>query len=295
MPIGSPDNVAGRPPVTIASFEFLGFAAVVALLYAAAPGLRWRQALLLVANLGFLATFAASPAMFLPLASFLAVSYGGLLLVMATRNARLHFAVIVIVIAMFFWLKRYSFLPTATFLPFAYTTIGLSYIFFRNLHLLIDAHELANEGAEQERIGLVSFLNYTLNFTSLVSGPIQLFQSYARDQLQPDVPPLDWIAVGNAIERIAVGFFKVIVLGAFLYAVYREALAALGTDSGPDTNIRNAMLVSVGYTLYPLLQFFRVYRYRDRCGTISIGCGCRKTSIIRFLPPVSSISGTAGI
>ena len=218
--------------MTIASFPFLAFAAVVALLYRLAPGLWWRQALMLAANLAFLATFAGSPVMFLPLLAFMAASYAGLRFITATRSGWPHGGVIVCIVLMFFWLKRYSFLPPETWLPFTYTTIGLSYIFFRCLHLLIDAHELAGEPPEYGAIGPVAFLNYTLNFTSLVSGPIQLFEDYARDQLRPAKPPLEWADSGIAIERIAIGIFKVVVLSAILDAMHREALTVLPVSLG---------------------------------------------------------------
>lgn len=241
--------------MTIASLPFLGFAAAVALLYAIAPNLWWRQTLMLVANFAFLSTFAASPAMFVPLFGFLAASYGGLRLIMTTRSNRLQIAVIVGIVVLFFWLKRYSFLPPQSFLPFVYTTIGLSYIFFRNLHLLIDAYEAAGSTTGQVRVGPVAFLNYTLNFTSLVSGPIQLFEDYAADQLRVDKPPFDWIDAGIAVERIVVGLFKVIVLGAVLNSVHHDGLAALPLSSSLADRLAQSLLVSVGYTFYLYCNF----------------------------------------
>ena len=42
-------------------------------------------------------------------------------------------------LAVFLWLKRYSFIPEALLLPPGTMTVGLSYIFFRVMHLVIDA------------------------------------------------------------------------------------------------------------------------------------------------------------
>ena len=55
-------------------------------------------------------------------------------------------ALLVVTLAAFFWLKRYSFVPNRTFLPFPYVTVGLSYVFFRVVHLIIDSHQGAIEG-----------------------------------------------------------------------------------------------------------------------------------------------------
>jgi len=87
------------------------------------------------------------------------------------------------------------------FLKFPYVTIGLSYVFFRVLHLIIDAHQKSVGSA----VSAIDYANYTLNFTSLVSGPIQRFQDYHRMQNGPPLA-LDEAVVGQALERIALGY-----------------------------------------------------------------------------------------
>lgn len=246
--------------MTIASLPFLGFAALVALIYTVVPGLRYRQAAMLLANLCFLGTFISMPLAALPFAGFMLASYAALRLIMARRAGRGYVVILIAIIALFFWLKRYSFLPTASFLPFSYSTIGLSYIFFRTLHLLIDAHDGAFETLEvgsraPGRVGLVAFLNYTLNFTTLVSGPIQLFPDYAGDHLRRELPSFGWDDFGVAIERIAIGMFKVIVLAAILNAMHHNTLAALPTASSLGERVGEGLLLSVGYTLYLYCNF----------------------------------------
>ena len=233
--------------MTIASFPFLAFVALAALLHAAAPGARVKQLAMLAANLVFLSTFASAPAAFVPLFGFLAAAYGGLRSMGATRSRPARMAIIAVILIGFFWLKRYSFLPSATFLPFSYTTIGLSYIFFRVMHLLIDA---SSEDGEPKRIGVLAFANYTLNFTTLVSGPIQLFQDFAAAPL-----PFGWADFGFATERIALGFFKVIVLAAILNTVHLDGLAALPAAATPAERVHAALLLSVGYTFYLYCNF----------------------------------------
>jgi alginate O-acetyltransferase complex protein AlgI len=260
VPARAATGSAGRVAVTIASLPFLAFAAMVALAHALLPGTWWRQALMLGANLAFLSTFGASPVVFLPFAAFMLLGYAGLRLIMATRAPALHGMVIAGVVVVFFWLKQYSFLPAGSFLAFSYTTIGLSYIFFRILHMLIDARDGAlvaagREGTGQDAPGIVAFLNYTLNFTSLVSGPIQTFQSYAADQLDEPPPPLGWPDIGRAIERIALGLFKVIVLATILNAVHRESLAALPAAAGTIAPVRLVFVLGISYTFYLYCNF----------------------------------------
>src|ERR1019366_3087392 len=103
------------------------------------------------------------------------------------------------------WLKKYTFLPEGIFLHAPYFTLGLSYIFFRVLHVLIET----GDGAETRHISLGAYLLYTLNFTTLVSGPIQRYDEFARDQFATEPPPLGLRIVGLQLERIVRGFFKV--------------------------------------------------------------------------------------
>jgi alginate O-acetyltransferase complex protein AlgI len=246
--------------MTIASLPFLGFVAVVALAWWISRGPRARQTVMLVANLAFASTFFAAPLAALPLAGFLAAGYGGFLLVRRDRSRTPFVVVLVVVISLFFWLKQYGFVPAASFLPFAYSTIGLSYIFFRTLHVIIDAHDGAFDGEDMGNgpdglIGPVAFVNYTLNFTSLVSGPIQLFGDYAADQLHANRTPFAWETLGIAIERIAVGFFKVTVLGTILFAVHQNALAGLPAATGFNERVVAVLTIGVGYTFYLYCNF----------------------------------------
>jgi alginate O-acetyltransferase complex protein AlgI len=251
--------------MTIASLPFLAFAVLVAVVHGVLPGLRARQTLLLVANFFFVSTFVPTLLAALPLAGFVAAGYGGYLIVRRNRSRPPFVAVLALVVALFFWLKHYSFVPAATFLPFAYSTIGLSYIFFRTLHVIIDTHDgafdgldLAGEdrgGGPDDRIGPVAYLNYTLNFTSLVSGPIQLFGDYAADQLRANRPRFTWVNLGVAIERIAIGFFKVTVLATILFAVHQNNLASLPTSASLQERVSTVLLIGVGYTLYLYCNF----------------------------------------
>lgn len=122
---------------------------------------------------------------------------------------------------------------------------GQAGIFFRVMHVVIDAHG----GDLPDRVPPVAYLNYVLNFTSLVSGPIQRYPDYAATQLQADRPPLDWLIAGRACERIVIGLFKVVVLAAILYALYRRSLAEFAEQAGFAGHVLTALEIAVGYTV----------------------------------------------
>jgi alginate O-acetyltransferase complex protein AlgI len=233
----------------IASLQFLAFALIAAL----AANLLWpsflRHFAFLALNLWFLTSFTPSLAALFPLFGFLLAGYAAVRLL--DRPSPFLFRLFLgAIVLSFFWLKKYSFLPSMLFLDVSYTTIGLSYIFFRVAHMIIDA----NDGTLPKRVSLIAYLNYTLNFTTLVSGPIQRFQDFARSQ-SAERPPLDWIVAGQAVERIALGFFKVIVLGTILFAVHQQVLAALPEAARLTARIEIVLAIVVSYAVYLYFNF----------------------------------------
>ena len=157
------------------------------------------------------------------------------------------------------WLKRYLFIPHAILITSPYVAIGLSYVFFRVLHLVIDGWEAAPAGVE----GVASYVNYTLNFTSLVSGPIQRYEDYRDQEVAP--MPLDIAVVGGAIERIVIGFFKVYIVSSLLQNLQHAQLQAF--SSAQETLSKTEHLALLIAT-YPVFLFFNFSGYTD----FVIGC-----------------------
>src|SRR5262249_13842074 len=149
-------------------------------------------------------------------------------------------------IVTFTWLKQYTFIPASLFLNYPYLMLGLSYIFFRVLHLIIDARNRALP----EKITLVSYLNYVLNFTTLISGPIQRYQEFAETQVAMAPLPLSIFVVGQALERIIIGFFKVNVLSLFLSMLQTSALTSLSSGRADDDHVWPAIVTAAAYPLY---------------------------------------------
>jgi D-alanyl-lipoteichoic acid acyltransferase DltB (MBOAT superfamily) len=226
----------------------------------------WRQIVLLAASIGFLGFFSHRPAEFIPLAAFLLFGFLSLLLMQAGAT-RLFVPLLIVGIASFIWLKKYAFIPSLLFLHTTYVTLGLSYIFFRVLHLVIDAR--APHSTLDRKISFVSYLNYTLNFTTLVSGPIQRYNQFASMQLASAPLPLNIFIAGEALERIIVGIFKVNVLSVLLLMMHSSAvdsLAAVHTFTGRV------------FTAVTIVGVYPFYIYCNFSGYIDIVIG-----IARFL------------
>lgn len=233
-----------------ASFQFVFFGLAVAILSNVRRSHIWRSVVLMVASVVFLGLLAHNAIAVLPLICSLLLGYAGLFLIQRgwTKAALLGIASVVLV---YVWLKKYTFLPEGVFLHSPYFTLGLSYIFFRILHLLFEARD----SREKQNIGLGAYLLYTLNFTTLVSGPIQRYDEFARDQFAAEPIPLGIRVVGLQFERIIRGLFKVNVLATLLSMVHSDALAQMTQALPPSLKALAALKLAVVYPLFLYANF----------------------------------------
>jgi alginate O-acetyltransferase complex protein AlgI len=232
------------------SIQFVLFGLVAALISNLSRSRVWRSAVLFFASLIFLGLLARNPIAFVPLAGFLLLGYAGLLIV-ERGGSRWLVACLISVILAYAWLKKYTVFPGGTFLRFPYLTVGLSYIFFRVLHLIIDT----GEGDERRHIGSGAYLLYTLNFTTLVSGPIQRYDDFSRDQFADEPIKLGSGIVGLQLERIVRGFFKVNVLAMLLHGIQEDALAQLSQPLPVPLKMFAAFRLAVVYPFFLYANF----------------------------------------
>ena len=234
----------------VPSFEFLAFATAVALVLGISAKPLWRRSVLVAANLGFILTFTHDPLQLAPFAMLLVLGFAGVKLMEAYKRQPAFAVLVVALLSAFCWLKNYSFVPHGLFLPFAYLTVGMSYVFFRVLHLVIDAYQESLPAP----VGVFAYISYTLNFTSFLAGPIQFYKDYLRtESQQPAV--LDEPSVGRALERIIVGFFKVAIVSPLLLLAHAACVAALSTDALFADRVLHAALVLAIFPFYLYANF----------------------------------------
>jgi len=248
-----------------ASINFLMFGAAVALLWNLSRALAWRRFILLAASLVFL-YFCTRGESLLPFVGFLVLGYLGLKIIQAAPG-RLTTLLVSITLLVFVWLKRYTFLPPQTFLRFPYAVLGLSYILFRVLHLFEDT----SSGAIEEPVGLIAFLTYSLNFTTLVAGPIQRYQEF--DKTVREARRLSIVRAGRALERIIVGYFKANVAALVFSTLQAGAVSRVLAGSSPQTRVLSAAVAMAGYAFFLYCNF---------SGYIDIVVGLAKLMDIRL-------------
>jgi alginate O-acetyltransferase complex protein AlgI len=234
----------------VPSLPFLVFALIGALAFNLWSNKLFAQIVMLAMNVAFFCFFVRGFWSAVPYSGFLALGYVFVTLLTRRANRGLFNVALVLTILSFFWLKRYAFIPSFTFPSFDYTTIGLSYVFFRVLHLVIDA----GQGALTERISPLSYINYTLNFTSLVSGPIQLYPDYRRSVVEQRYP-LDLLVIGQAVERIVVGFFKVVVISRVLHTFQTDLITNLDPHGSFWNRTFDCALIGACYPFFLYTNF----------------------------------------
>jgi D-alanyl-lipoteichoic acid acyltransferase DltB (MBOAT superfamily) len=238
-----------------AGFQFVLFGLTAAAISNFSRSSVWRSVVLFVTSIVFLGLLAHSLTAFLPLIGFLLLGYGCLLLLERGWPRALPW-ILATVIFIYIWLKKYTFLPEALFLHSSYLTLGLSYIFFRVLQLLIET----GGNREKPRIGAGAYLLYTLNFTTFISGPIQRYEAFAEDQFATEPIPLGWCVIGLQLERIVRGFFKVNVLSMLFNTLRVDALAQMYQPLPASLKLYAAFRLSL---IYPLFLYANFSGYID--------------------------------
>ncbi len=118
-----------------------------------------------------------SPEQLGPMFGFLVLGYAATRWVARWRKPWVLGWTISLLVASFVVLKRYTFLPSQVDLPFIYLQVGLSYVLFRIMQMVIDSAG----GEDEARLGPLDFINFACNFLCFVSGPIQRSNEYRAD------------------------------------------------------------------------------------------------------------------
>lgn len=236
--------------------SFIAFVIVVALLTSAiettattnaAPALR--GLLMALANAVFILSYVDDAQQLVPLAGFLLLCFVAVEGVRRSGSRASLWIGVVVIVASFVVLKKFSFLGPLV-LPFPYLIIGLSYVLFRVLHLMIDA----KQGELDRAVGPLAFFNYTCSFLTFIAGPIQRYPDFAAQARRPLA--LNDDRVFGAFARIIEGFVKVGVVSAiFKYLFDHLAGRVLDANGVPPTLVGVCLGAAVCYTVYLYANF----------------------------------------
>lgn len=235
----------------------LALALGAAVLHAVArPGAK--RLLLSAFNLAFLATFLPNRASAAWLAAAILASYG--VLVLARRGAprAVLVALAACLIGGFLVAKKYVFI--APFVPrsvlaHSIELIGLSYMLFKLLHVLVDVAE-----RQPLALDLYTYASYQLAFFTLIAGPIQRYEEFHAFWWSMGDEPLTADASLEAWDRVFTGMLKMGVVGTAAYAVYTSASEGFLTAGSTGALVlRFAAL----FYAYPVYLYFNFSGYTD--------------------------------
>jgi alginate O-acetyltransferase complex protein AlgI len=248
----------------ITSFSFVGFVAVVVIVFHLTQSRGYQLSIIAIANLAFIGTYITEPQQIVPLFVFLILGYAVVEFARKRRSAIVAGTGIGMILTTYVYLKKFSFVDFGVSLPFPYLVVGLSYILFRILHLVIDACG----GHLPGRIKPLVFFNYTCNFLSFISGPIQLYHGFTQSlEARKDSVSAD--TVFRAFQRIISGYVKVIfVSGVADYLFSSASKRVLTPDLAPE-GWHFVLAYGVSATTYTIYLYYNFSGYMD----IVISCG----------------------
>jgi alginate O-acetyltransferase complex protein AlgI len=240
--------------MSFTSLTFLGFVVVVVLLVNSTRNARVRAWLMFAANVVFLASYADRPIELVPLLGFLALGFGCVEVLRRTRSSALLWVGLAVVLGTFVTLKKYAFVPEQLTLHAIYQVVGLSYVLFRVLHLMIDA----KQGELLAPIPPLAFFNFTASFLTLTAGPIQRYKEFETESRAAPERELTEPTAYAAFARIIKGFLKIAVVSAvFNYvfaAVSARVLGGTATLSWPQL-LATYGTSAVSYTVFLYANF----------------------------------------
>lgn len=174
------------------------------------------------------------------LLGFSAIGFAGLQLVARGYRAGLAIGVGGLLL-LFIVLKKYSFLPEALTPAHLPVAIGLSYVLFRLIHLLVE------HGADADtRPGLLRHLGYTLSAHALVSGPFQRYDEYEeiRERATRHEPL-------PAMARFVDGLLKVVIVAPLVQGLH----AALERHGAGPLGYAVLLVAALVWVVYMYFNF----------------------------------------
>lgn len=183
----------------------------------------------------------------LGMASTLALCVAGFACaVFVRRNPRWLWLAVAALTLAFIYARNYSFLGLVLPEGFRTTllaTAGLSFLFFKILHVVIDT------GGGTIELSFWRYLTYCLNFTTFLLGPIQRYQHFESQwDGTTEAIPATFEAHLDAVNRVLRGMVKKYVVAEYLSAYALQADAPVATMSLVDLQLAT-------YLFYVFLYF----------------------------------------
>jgi D-alanyl-lipoteichoic acid acyltransferase DltB (MBOAT superfamily) len=243
--------------MNVASATFLVGLLVLASLIFFLPRGSARQLVLAACNTAFLAFWISGLASWVILAAFVGSGYlfGRAAQACAADDGartRLLTVYIASLIAGFVILRKYQFLDVllpASVIGHSIVIVGLSYMLFRQIHFVVDMSQ-----GQIERPSLWDYLNYQLDFFTLLAGPIQRYDDFVKSWHNLGPLATDWYAQLNLHARLLVGILKVALVGALLLK-FADSVTLTQLHANRFKDLLKFAVLFYGYPAYIYFNF----------------------------------------
>lgn len=157
--------------------------------------------------------------------------------------ARTAIAMIVWEVLFFIYLRKYEWVGDVSWLDHPVAIIGLSYMLFRVVHLVVEAPNLGHLTITPFQYG-----TYIIAFWTLLSGPIQRYEDFVQGMGTVGRPVFDDAL--PAAHRMVNGLIK-----AFVIAPIFLRSSDIGALTAADANWLDFVIVLYSYPIYLYLNF----------------------------------------
>jgi D-alanyl-lipoteichoic acid acyltransferase DltB (MBOAT superfamily) len=236
--------------LTVVSLPFLLIFCVATLALRSPFGRTHRLSLLAIASLIFALASTEAVGDAVCLLAMAATGWFAVMAVRRNKNAWLLAGCLTVIILEFVAIRQV--LPHEAmsswplYGPVLGSTIGLSYVMFRILHLIVDAHgdELPAD------VGLLPYLTYLFCYLTFLAGPIQRFPDFADGCRGAPVGP-HLAAIRRFGPTIVGGFFKFAVIAGLFFELFNWTQAP-GNGWPPAVDLALGLLA---YAIYLYASF----------------------------------------
>ncbi len=243
----------------VLSLKFLALTLLAGLAYRLLPRQRERAVALTLANGAFLWSFAERLQDLLPLLAFAFAGYVAIALLRKHASPTRLAACVVSTIVLFVVLKQYVFVKPLLSFDKPLLTVGLSYVLFRVLHLMIDV----GTGGAVEGFTPLAFLSYVFNFLTFLSGPIQRFEDHCRELQAGPNRVLDGPLLGEVGTRASTGLIKLVFLAPAVLQVQSAAVEALHGKASALSHLPASLELAAAALAYLMFLYWNFSGYMD--------------------------------
>jgi len=200
---------------SVSSLFYMAVAVICLILFHLRSGLVWRQTIL--GSFG-ITVFLSQATELVGLALVFTFPLLSLILILLIAKLRLKLILVSSVsflILFFITVKQYWFFPELSFFN-AFLLIGLSYMLFRAIHVMVEVQNGVDFGSED--IG--RYIRYQVSPFNFFAGPINDYEDYVDDENRMAEFKLSGESLTGGLSRLLIGLVKIIAISPFLISSF---------------------------------------------------------------------------